>query len=301
MKILKNTETNAAVKRRYEIRKQRLGRAVCQLIFFFSMPSAFMAGFAGVKELFSQIHTGLPLELSHFLFVLIVLCSFTILFGRFFCGYACAFGTFGDLIYGISCWIQKKIFRKKHPYTLSEHLVCLLQKGKYGILFSIVLFCYLGIYEVISEKNPWNVFSMLTVGKMPFHQDRIAIILFLVIIIGMALQERFFCQFLCPMGAIFSLLPILPFLNIQRKEDDCPENCRLCKQQCPVHLQLEQDAFRSGECISCGACQARCPKKNIQILQGKLSGKEGCFLFGKVVLLFVLGSFLGLCRFPLPK
>ena len=34
----------------------------------------------------------------------------------------------------------------------------------------------------------------------------IGIILLILILIGMAFKKRFFCQFLCPMGAVFSIL-----------------------------------------------------------------------------------------------
>ena len=51
---------------------------------------------------------GKPIEQNAFLVMMIALCGFTILFGRFFCGYACAFGTLGDGMYALSQWVQKK-------------------------------------------------------------------------------------------------------------------------------------------------------------------------------------------------
>ena len=46
-----------------------------------------------VLGLIEQIRAGKPIEQNAFLVMMIALCGFTILFGRFFCGYACAFGT----------------------------------------------------------------------------------------------------------------------------------------------------------------------------------------------------------------
>ncbi len=37
-----------------------------------------------------------------------------------------------------------------------------------------------------------------------------------LILVGMALEERFFCKFFCPMGAIFSLMPVLTPFSLRR-------------------------------------------------------------------------------------
>ena len=42
-----------------------------------------------------------------------------------------------------------------------------------------------------------------------------ALIILLIIVAGMLVCERFFCRFLCPMGAIFSLLPVLPIFQLK--------------------------------------------------------------------------------------
>lgn len=272
--------------------QQRLIRGMIQLLFFISMPSAFVAGFSGVKYIFSQIHAGNVIEVNSFLLTLMGLGGFTILFGRFFCGYACAFGSLGDLVYEISGLIQKKVLKRKKQFSLPEKFVIILQKVKYLILLAIVVLCYMGIQYI---GSPWEVFSMLTAGKLP--TSTIGIALLAVIIVGMAVQERFFCQFLCPMGAVFALLPVLPVSVLERNEENCNKGCRLCQAKCPVHLKLEEENLRIGECIRCGKCAQMCPKENIHSLNGRLSGNELGIIIGKTILFFILGTFLGLCRF----
>lgn len=46
--------------------------------------------------------------MTSFVTVLVVICIYTILFGRFFCGFACAFGTLGDGVHALYVWICKK-------------------------------------------------------------------------------------------------------------------------------------------------------------------------------------------------
>ena len=83
-------------------------RAFIQLLYFLFLPSAFTAAFAGVKYIFTQIGAGNPVEITAFVTVLLVLCGYTIVFGRFFCGFACAFGSLGDGVRTAYVWICKK-------------------------------------------------------------------------------------------------------------------------------------------------------------------------------------------------
>lgn len=61
-------------------------RAAIQLLYFLFLPSAYTAAFAGVKYIFTQLGAGEKIGLTSFVSVLIVLCLYTIVFGRFFCG-----------------------------------------------------------------------------------------------------------------------------------------------------------------------------------------------------------------------
>ena len=66
------------------------------------MPGAFVAGFSGVKQIFLHIGAGEVLSADSFTLSLLGLCGFTLLFDRFFCGYACAFGSLGDAVWALS-------------------------------------------------------------------------------------------------------------------------------------------------------------------------------------------------------
>ena len=60
-------------------------RAGIQLLFFVLFPSAFTAAFSGVKYIAGQMGTGAQIEITSFVMTLIMLCAFTVVFGRFFC------------------------------------------------------------------------------------------------------------------------------------------------------------------------------------------------------------------------
>lgn len=96
-----------------ETEGSKLMRAGIQLAFFIAAPSLFSTAFAGIKSIFLAIGSGQAVEWNSFLTVTAVLLIFTCFFGRHFCGYACAFGFFGDAVYEGFSWIWTKCFHKK--------------------------------------------------------------------------------------------------------------------------------------------------------------------------------------------
>ena len=246
-------------------RKVRLIRAAIQLVFFIFYPALFSTAFAGVKSVFQAIAAHQQIAWNSFLDVTGLLLLVTILFGRHFCGYACAFGSLGDAMYELTVFIRQKVFHKKGRHGYPEKAVRILQKVKYILLAFLLLSILTGWYASLQGMSPWDVFSMLTARKLPNASYKIGIILLVLILIGMCTQERFFCQFLCPLGAVFSLLPKLPIFHVKKKGQQCFERCSACTNRCPVHLKYDEADIRDGECISCGRCFVVCPhriKKN---------------------------------------
>ena len=133
------TKPLTAAQQRQRDKKHRTWlRAGVQLFFFVSMPGAFVAGFSGVKQIFLHIGAGEVLTADSFTLSLLGLCGFTLLFDRFFCGYACAFGSLGDAVWALSGFIQKKLFHRTKQFRLPEWAVLLGQKVKYLLLAGLV-------------------------------------------------------------------------------------------------------------------------------------------------------------------
>ena len=245
--------------------KVRLIRAAIQLIFFIAAPSLFSTAFAGIKSVFLAIGGQQSITWNSFLNITALLLILTILFGRHFCGYACAFGTLGDALYELTAFIRAKCFGKKKKHGYPEKWVHRLQKVKYVILAFLLLSCMTGFYSKLQGMSPWDVFSMVTAGKLPKTAYLVGTVLLILIMVGMCTQERFFCQFLCPMGAVFAMMPIIPGALFKRNRPNCASKCTLCKKRCPAHLDIDGDTSHSGECICCHACTAACPRQNIHM------------------------------------
>ena len=119
-----------------------------------------------------------------------------------------------------------------------------------------------------STSNPWNIFGMYssisgfsTLGYL----FSIGGLLLLLIIIGSFFIERFFCRYLCPLGAIFAVFSKMRLFNIKKNRSQCG-SCRACTNQCSMGIPLYRyDRVTSGECINCFECISHCPRGNAKV------------------------------------
>ncbi len=238
-------------------------RLLLQILFFLFLPALYIGALNGVKEIYQAIiHQSFSAALVPQIVEAAVVIPVTVLFGRFFCGWMCAFGSFGEFIY----MIFHKVFRKK--VRISEQTDRLLKNVKYIILAVLVIAVWSFELPLLSTASPWDAFGMLaTVGKAPdfsyvMTSLTVGFILLLGIIAGSAVIERFFCRYLCPLGAIFAIVSRPRIAKIKKPSAQCG-NCRACTNKCAMGIPLyKMDKVSTGECIHCMKCVTVCPRGN---------------------------------------
>jgi len=72
--------------------------------------------------------------------------------------------------------------------------------------------------------------------------------------------ERFWCRYLCPLGAILAWTNRISLWRIRVNESDCI-SCGLCTRACPMDLDVPREVERGGECIRCRACVHACRRE----------------------------------------
>jgi uncharacterized protein with FMN-binding domain len=183
----------------------------------------------------------------------------TFFLGRFFCGFICSFGAMGDLIWFIS---QKTL---KLKWKVNEKADAWLKKLKYIILIAVVVGIWTLKIGINSMASPWTVFgiySNITGWTSVSYLLSIGGFLLLLIIIGSIFIERFFCRYMCPLGAVFAISSKFKIFRIKKKRENCG-SCKLCTMKCSMGIPLyKYDTVTSGECINCFACTTNCPKHN---------------------------------------
>ncbi len=269
----KKKPVTAAKKRENAKLAHRWLRYYIQLVFFIGAPALFSGAFNGAKYLFTQIGLGDAIEPISFLVQLVAVLAFTILFGRFFCGYACAFGAIGDWLYNAVKFVREKA---GIPWPeFSDRQVKVLSLLKYVVLAAICAACFAGVWASFSSYSPWVAFAAILAGSVD-GIDAIALGALALVVLLMVVRERAFCQFLCPLGAVFSLMPVLGCSEFVRTRIHCAKNCGRCQEACPVDIWPDADTLRHGECVSCGRCADVCPMSNVNMvaIERKLAKQE---------------------------
>ncbi|MCR3760742.1 FMN-binding protein [Clostridium felsineum] len=239
----------------------QIARFISQTIFLFLLPGLFVLSFSQIGTLYSNIIKGNFNFIALFPAISTTLVTLitTILLGRFFCGWMCSFGFMNDVIYMLS----SKIFKTK--FKISEKTDKFLKTLKYILLIFIVLFIWTTANKSLDNFSPWNAFAQIPNFKTAIFQYSLGFLILGIIIAGAAFVERFFCRYLCPLGAIFTLTSKFRLFKINKPNDKCGK-CRLCTNNCAMGIDLyKYPKVKSGECIDCLKCLDVCPRKNTNL------------------------------------
>ncbi|MDO4777617.1 MAG: 4Fe-4S binding protein [Cardiobacteriaceae bacterium] len=163
-----------------------------------------------------------------------------------FCGWLCPFGALQELTSAIA----KKLGVKqiKLPFKVHERMTAL----KYIIfllLFGFSLYD-LGLAEHLAEVEPFKTSIIL---KFQRAWPYVAFALILVAI-GLFI-ERFYCRYLCPLGAALAIPAKLRLFNWLKRYRECGNPCQKCAQECPVEAIFPEGNINENECIQCLNCQ----------------------------------------------
>ena len=67
--------------------------------------------------------------------------------------------------------------------------------------------------------------------------------------------ERFFCRFLCPLGAGLAILGKFRLLEFLKRRQECGNPCLACNKVCPTGAINKSGEIVMSECLGCLDCQ----------------------------------------------
>jgi len=173
-----------------------------------------------------------------------------------FCGWLCPFGALQELSNTMAKWL--KLPQITVPWGLHERLwpiKYIIFLGLFGLsLYSV------DMAERFAEVEPFKTAIILKFARgWPFVLYAVALL-----VIGLFI-ERFFCRYLCPLGAALAIPGRIRTFEWLRRWSECGSPCQRCAKECPVQSIHPEGHINVNECIYCMHCQElyyddqRCP------------------------------------------
>lgn len=200
-----------------------------------------------------------------------IILTICLLIPRGFCGYLCPLGTLIDLfdwsigrrvtrfrVSGDGWWVHIKY------YLLAGVLL--------AALFGVLLSGYVAAIPVITRgmlvvggplqngaTRGWHLVPPMHLGHL------VSVAMFLGVLSLGLLRPRFWCKYVCPSGATFSLGNL--FRLTERKVESSCIHCNKCVEICPFDAIKPDFTTRGTDCTLCQTCAGVCPTHAIKFVE----------------------------------
>ena len=193
----------------------------------------------------------------------------TIIFGRFFCSWVCPFGS----IHHFAGFLGNRKRTTKQRIQVNRYRKA--QCVKYIIL---VVFLFMAAFPSIAATLQAGLLDPIPLVTRSFNLLIVPILdrsvnfvsvsarfyegawlimtVFLTTVLLNLIIPRFYCRFICPLGALFGILGRFAIWRIGKKQKTCSD-CKLCEKSCEGGCQ-PSGSIRTSECVLCFNCLDDC-------------------------------------------
>ncbi len=217
--------------------------------------------FGGIETLLPYLFNGHVLKSTNLLnfSVLLGALGVSLVAGRAFCGWLCPLGAVQDLIAG---WTRKLSGEPHHvrgrqsktilPLRLPVIVDRPLRYTKYLALAVILIASLYMAFPPLREFCPVRaVFGL--------HMTALLWITLVVFLAGSVFVERFWCKYLCPLGAALAIFNKISPVRLVMDNNHC-NNCGRCDIECSMDIADVPHQLDHPECVRCMACLETCAR-----------------------------------------
>jgi ferredoxin len=200
----------------------------------------------------------------------LIVVALTFVFGRVWCAWICPMGAFLELYGRVGRKINLPRLREL-KYVILAVIVLLAALGSLAFMYfepiTIAVRGLTGIFRPVVEYTQLE-------DKKDFVMPGIAwwamIIPFALLLLLNIIEKRFWCRYLCPLGALLGLFSKFSWTKRFVDQKSCVK-CGECASICTMGAISSKLDFKSdpAECIMCMDCGPVCPKNAITFPKGE--------------------------------
>ncbi len=162
-----------------------------------------------------------------------------------FCGWLCPFGALQEFVAMLAQ--RLRVPQVRLPALLARTL----DRGRYAILLALVVAAAAAprVAESMVEIEPFK--TAITVGfdrSWPFVAWAVGLLL------AGAFCYKFFCRYLCPLGAAMTLGGKLRMFDWLKRRAECGKPCQTCRHRCQYDAIERSGEIRYDDCFQCLDC-----------------------------------------------
>ena len=210
---------------------------------------------------------------------LLVPVVLTLLLGRVFCSWICPVNL---LLEGVDKLRGLLRFLELEPrdihFSRSLKFILLGLGLALAALLSVPILGYIYPPAIISRELHdlvFGIFDRAEDGRFGFWTGGLtwmSLILLGIALVELTISRRWWCRYLCPGGALYSLLGWARLVRVRRSPPNCTQ-CGACTTVCPVALDPMRD-LTGRECDNCGLCVSHCNDDALDLSLWRPAGKH---------------------------
>ncbi|MHC4176317.1 MAG: 4Fe-4S binding protein [Planctomycetota bacterium] len=189
---------------------------------------------------------------------------------RGFCGYVCPMGTLIDLFdWAVGRWAGRLRVGSDGWWVHVKYY--LLLATLIGSLCGVLLSGFVSAIPILTRGTAFLLTPLQLGLERGWHQvpplgpgHVLSIVLFLAVLGLGVLRPRFWCKYVCPTGAVFSVANHLRLT--QRKVESSCVGCNCCVEICPFDAIKPDFTTRVTDCTFCQTCGGACPVHAIKFV-----------------------------------
>jgi len=231
--------------------------------------------------------------------------SVTLICGRWFCGWVCPFGAVHNFFTSLRGGRAKQKIETGgyHPWQKAKYygLAAFLAAALVGAdvvgwldpfsfffrslstaIYPALNKCIVAVFTWAYDANPGVGPVRLTLvtepiygvlrnyflaAAQPYYWGSLLIgTLFVLVVVLNFWRARFWCRYVCPLGAMLGVVGKNPLVRLQKDEKQC-NSCRLCLVDCQGGAAPDKQ-WKPAECFYCWNCKSDCPAQAFTVTVG---------------------------------